>query len=39
MEVEKHGIRKNNLQPITYLETNGFQSIQKKLIEWCSFEG
>lgn len=33
MEVEKHGIRKNNLQPITYLEPNGFQSIQKKLIE------
>ncbi|MBI2639011.1 hypothetical protein HYW83_05475 [Candidatus Peregrinibacteria bacterium] len=33
MEVEKHGIRRNNLQPVTYLDPNGFQNIQKKLIE------
>lgn len=25
MEIEKHGIHRNNLQPITYLEKNGFQ--------------
>lgn len=33
MEIEKHGLHRNNLQPITYLEQNGFQNIQKKLIE------
>lgn len=33
MEIEKHGIHRNNFQPITYLEQNGLQNIQKKLIE------
>lgn len=33
MEVEKYGIHRTTLQPITYSEKNGLNNIQKKLIE------
>ena len=38
MEVEKHGIRRNNYKPAGYLEQNGIHNVLKKLADELNWQ-